>query len=115
MTDVIDAPLLIEGTCAPEFSQVRDEFEKNFTSRKEIGAAVCVYKDGQKVVDLWGGYKDVERTQPWAKDTTVIMNSIAKSMSCLSLHMLIDRGLVDFDAPVATYWPEFAQAGKEKV
>ncbi|MEP9378522.1 serine hydrolase domain-containing protein [Aquabacter sp. CN5-332] len=115
MTTVLDAPLHIEGICAPEFAEVREEFVKNFTSRNEIGAAVCVYKDGKKVVDLWGGYKDVDRTQPWEKDTIVIMNSIAKSMSALCVHILIDRGLVDFNAPVATYWPEFAQAGKEKV
>jgi CubicO group peptidase (beta-lactamase class C family) len=115
MTSMLEAPLLIEGTCAPAFEEVREQFVKNFTDRNEIGAAVCVYENGKKVVDLWGGYKDVERTVPWQRDTTVIMNSIAKSMSALSVHMLIDRGLVNLDAPVATYWPEFAQGGKEKV
>lgn len=107
--------ILINGTCDPAFAAVRDEFEKNFANRGEIGAAVSVYKDGAKVVDLWGGYKDAERTVPWAEDTIVIMNSLAKSMSSLCVHILIDRGLVEFDAPVATYWPEFAQAGKEGV
>jgi len=110
-----DAPILVHGTCDPEFAAVRAAFEDNFKRRNEIGAAVCVYKDGTKVVDLWGGYKDVARTVPWEEDTIVIMNSLAKSMSALCVHMLIDRGLVDFDAPVARYWPEFAQAGKEKV
>ncbi|TCT06103.1 serine hydrolase domain-containing protein [Aquabacter spiritensis] len=105
----------IEGTCSPEFAGVRAAFEQNFRRRGELGAAVCVYKDGEPVVDLWGGYKDAEKTDPWRPDTIVIMNSVAKSMSAICTHMLIDRGLVDFDAPVATYWPEFAQAGKEKV
>ena len=110
-----EAPLLIDGVCDEEFSSVREEFEQNFLNRNEIGAAVCVYKDGEKVVDLWGGYKDVARTQPWEPDTIVIMNSVAKSMSALCVHILIDRGEVDFDAPVAQYWPDFAAAGKEGV
>jgi len=105
----------ISGTCAPEFAQVREAFEKNFRERGEVGAAVCVYKDGEKAVDLWGGHKDLARSEPWQRDTIVIMNSLAKSMSALCTHVLIDRGKVDFNAPVATYWPEFAQAGKDKV
>jgi len=106
------APLLINGTCEPAFAKVREAFEENFRRRGEVGAAVCVYKDGRKVVDLWGGYKDMARTEPWREDTIVIMNSLAKSMSALCVHILIDRGKVDFDAPVADYWPEVAQAGK---
>ncbi len=109
------APLLINGTCAPRYAQLRTEFERNFAERGEVGAGVCVYQDGEKVVDLWGGYKDLARTQPWEKDTIVIMNSVAKSMCALCTHILIDRGLIDFDAPVARYWPEFAQAGKQGV
>ena len=105
----------VEGVCSPEFGDVRVAFEENFRTRGEVGAAVCVYQHGKKVVDLWGGHKDLERTTPWDEDTIVIMNSISKSMCALSVHLLIDRGLVEFDAPVATYWPEFAQAGKQGV
>jgi CubicO group peptidase (beta-lactamase class C family) len=111
----IDQDVPIRGFCAPEFVSVREAFSDNFRKRGEIGAAVCVYKDGRKVVDLWGGHKDLARTEPWAEDTIVIMNSLAKSMSALCMHILIDRGKVDFDAPVADYWPEFAQAGKKEV
>jgi CubicO group peptidase (beta-lactamase class C family) len=107
--------ILIEGTCSPAFVGVRAAFEQNFRRRGEVGAAVCVYENGQKVVDLWGGYKDLEKTEPWRSDTIVIMNSVAKSMCAIGTHMLIDRGVLDFDAPVATYWPEFAQAGKQDV
>ncbi len=107
--------LLIQGTCAPEFAAVQETFAENFRRRGEIGAAVCVYKDGKKVVDLWGGHKDLAKIEPWAEDTIVIMNSLAKSMSALCMHILIDRGKVDFDAPVADYWPEFAQAGKQNI
>lgn len=109
------SPIRIDGVCDPEFASVAEEFENNFRARNEVGAAVCVYKEGRKVVDLWGGYKDLERTQPWQQDTIVIMNSVAKSMSAICVHVLIDRGLVDFDAPVSRYWPEFAAAGKEGV
>jgi CubicO group peptidase (beta-lactamase class C family) len=105
----------IDGTCDPRYSAVRNAFERNFHERGEVGAAVCVYEGGRKVVDLWGGHKDLERTKPWEEDTIVIMNSVAKSMCAICTHVLIDRGLVDFDAPVARYWPEFAQAGKERV
>lgn len=105
----------IEGTCDPAFAAVRDVFEQNFRKRNEIGAAVCVYRDGNKVVDLWGGHKDPARANPWRADTIVIMNSIAKSMCALCTHILIDRGAIDFDAPVARYWPQFAAAGKQGV
>jgi CubicO group peptidase (beta-lactamase class C family) len=98
-----------------EVRAVRDAFEQNFRTRHEIGAAVCIYQVGEKVVDLWGGYKDLACTDPWRADTIVIMNSVAKSMCALCTHILVDRGLVDFDAPVARYWPEFAGAGKEGV
>src|SRR5919206_5162681 len=94
------ARLLINGVCDPAFAAVREELERNFRERGEIGAAVCVYRDGKPVVDLWGGYKDLERTIPWEKDTIVIMNSVAKSMCAISTHILIDRGAIDFDAPV---------------
>ena len=110
-----DAPIRINGFCEPAYVAVRNEFERNFHDRFEVGAAVCVYDYGQPVVDLWGGYKDLERTVPWERDTIVIMNSVAKSMCAICTHILIDRGLVDFDAPVARYWPEFAQAGKARV
>jgi CubicO group peptidase (beta-lactamase class C family) len=105
----------IEGTCNPDFAAVRRAFEDNFEHRGEIGSSVCVYKDGEKVVDLWGGYVDRQKQLPWDKDTIVIMNSVSKSMSALCVHMLIDRGVIGFDEPVANYWPEFAQAGKEAV
>ena len=105
----------IAGMCDPRFATVREEFERNFRERGEIGAAVCVYQDGSKVVDLWGGHKDLDRTEPWREDTIVIMNSVAKSMCALCTHVLIDRGVIDFDAPVARYWPEFAGAGKAGV
>ncbi len=108
----IDIP--IEGYCDPAFSAVKETFRENFASRHEIGAAVCVYKGGEKVVDLWGGHKDRDRAQPWKEDTIVLMNSVAKSICALAVHVLADRGKVDLDAPVATYWPDFAQNGKEE-
>lgn len=108
-----DAP--IDGVCDAAFSAVRAAFEENFRGGDEVGASVAVYIDGEPVVDLWGGYRDAARTQAWEHDTIVCMMSVGKGVSALCAHMLIDRGLLDLDAPVAKYWPEFAQNGKEGV
>jgi CubicO group peptidase (beta-lactamase class C family) len=112
-SEVID--LNIDGACDPAFAAVREALERNFTDHGEIGSAVCVYHQGKKVVDLWGGHLDDARKHPWHEDTMCILYSIAKSLCALSIHILADRGQVDLDAPVATYWPEFAQNGKEGV
>ncbi|MBW7836934.1 MAG: beta-lactamase family protein [Sphingomonadales bacterium] len=113
MTTVDD--IVIEGSCEPAFEAVRRTFEENFRTRGEIGAAVCLYAGNRKVVDLWGGIADPETGRRWREDTIVCMMSVGKSMAALSLLMLVDRGQIDLDAPVATYWPEFAQAGKDKI
>jgi CubicO group peptidase (beta-lactamase class C family) len=102
----------IEGHCDPRFAAVRDTLATNFRERNELGTAVTVYYGGEKVVDMWGGWMDAARTKPWREDTMCLMYSIAKSMCATCVHILVDRGQVDLDAPVATYWPEFAQNGK---
>lgn len=105
----------VKGHCDPAFARVKEAFEENFRSRQELGAAVAVYKDGKPVVDLWGGIADPHTGTPWERDTIVHMQSVGKSMMVLSVLMLVDRGRIDLDAPVARYWPEFAQNGKEKI
>ena len=105
----------IRGECDPRFAGVREEFEQNFTERGDIGAAVAVTIDGESVVDLWAGHADGAGTRAWERDTIVNVYSTGKGLLSLGLHMLADRGLVDIEAPVASYWPEFAQAGKEGV
>ena len=105
----------IDGYCAPKFSVVRDAFEINFRLEDEVGSCVSVVVDGTCVVDLWGGWRDKSCTKPWRKDTIVCMMSVAKGISAITFNVLIDRGLVDLDAPIARYWPEFAQAGKENI
>ena len=107
--------LRLQGKCDPRFTAVRDAFADNFTKRDDVGAAVCVYMDGKPVVDLWGGFADAARTRPWGKDTIVSVASTTKGMVALCTHMLVERGLLDLDAPVARYWPEFAQAGKDTI
>jgi CubicO group peptidase (beta-lactamase class C family) len=106
---------LIHGHCDPRFAAVRTAFEENFRDRGELGAAVAVTVGGETVVDLWGGWADAARTRPWERDTLVNVWSTTKGPTALCAHVLADRGLVNFDAPVAAYWPEFAAAGKEKV
>jgi CubicO group peptidase (beta-lactamase class C family) len=105
----------IHGTCDSRFASVRDAFEKNFKQGHELGAAFAVALEGEVVVDLWGGYADVARTRPWLEDTVVAIASTAKIANSLCGLMLVDRGLIELDAPVARYWPEFAAAGKTAV
>ncbi|MFP6627659.1 MAG: serine hydrolase domain-containing protein [Myxococcota bacterium] len=105
----------IQGDCNERFGAVRDTFEAACASGAEIGAAVCVVQDGETVVDLWGGFKDAARTEPWQRDTLANVFSTTKGMTALCAHRLVDEGRLDLDAPVATYWPEFAQQGKGEI
>lgn len=104
----------IEGTCHPRFSAVKDVFYQNFVSRGEIGASVSVTIGGEPVVDLWGGYVDAAQIQPWQSDTICCVQSVSKEITAFAVHMAVDRGLIDVDQPAARYWPEFAEAGKDK-
>jgi len=105
-----------EGTCDPRFAAVRAVFETNFRDLREIGAAVAVYVDGHKVVDLWGGLRERTGEKPaWTQDTLVNVYSCTKGLAALCVQQLIDRGKLDPNAPVARYWPEFERAGKGDV
>jgi CubicO group peptidase (beta-lactamase class C family) len=103
----------IHGTCDARFTPVREEFARNFAERGEIGASVCVLLEGQPVVDLWGGVADRHTGAPWQRDTIGVVWSCTKGAVALCAHLLIDRGLLELDAPVSRYWPEYATAGKE--
>jgi CubicO group peptidase (beta-lactamase class C family) len=102
----------IHGECAPRFARVREAFEANFDAGRELGASFAATLGGELVVDLWGGYADAARTRPWQRDTIVNVFSTTKAMAALCAHMLVERGQLDLDAPVAKSWPEFAQEGK---
>ncbi|WP_329172068.1 beta-lactamase family protein [Streptomyces decoyicus] len=108
-------PATVDGRCAPGFAGVREAFERNFSEHGDIGAAVTVTVDGEAVVDLWGGHADAAGTRAWQRDTLVNVYSTSKGMTALCAHLLVDRGELDLDAPVARYWPEFAQAGKQDI
>ncbi len=103
------------GACDARFARVRDALTENFRVHGEVGAAVAVVVGDRVVVDLWAGWADAGRTRPWQRDTLVDVFSVGKAMAALALHILVERGRVDLDAPVARYWPEFAQAGKGEV
>jgi CubicO group peptidase (beta-lactamase class C family) len=105
----------IHGTCDPKFHLVRQEFERNLRERGEVGASVCVTLHGETVVDLWGGVARAEMQTPWTAETVSIVFSSTKGATALCAHMLASRGQLDLDAPVAAYWPEFAQAGKAQI
>jgi CubicO group peptidase (beta-lactamase class C family) len=102
----------IHGTCHPRYARVRDAFAAGFRERDEIGAGVAVVADGETVVELWAGHADPARTRPWQRDTLVHLYSATKGMTALCALRLLERGALALDAPVARYWPEFAQAGK---
>jgi CubicO group peptidase (beta-lactamase class C family) len=104
--------IAVEGTCAPRFAAVRDAFAANFEAGREVGASFAATLDGEPIVDLWGGHADAARSRPWERDTIVNVFSTTKAMTALVAHMCVDRELLDLDAPVARYWPEFAAAGK---
>jgi CubicO group peptidase (beta-lactamase class C family) len=105
----------IDGFVAPGFEAVRAEFAHNFVARGEIGAAVAAYWRGERVVDLWSGRRTPEGDAPWNEDTMVIVMSCTKGLSAMTLALANARGWLDYDAPVARYWPEFAQNGKAEV
>ena len=105
----------VRGTVTPGFEAVRDAFVRNFEQRGERGAAVTLYRHGRKVVDLWAGTRDVDGTEPWAVDTVQIVRSAGKGIAAAVPLLLHQRGQVDLDAPVGTYWPEFKANGKERV
>src|SRR5579872_1106414 len=115
MNTLTYAPIAVHGHCETRFVEVRELFQRSFDSGEEIGAAVSFVLDGKCVVDLWGGHYDLARTREWERDTLVNVYSTTKGMTAICANQLIERGLLDIEAPVARYWPQFAAAGKEKI
>jgi CubicO group peptidase (beta-lactamase class C family) len=112
---MLDPVPAIHGTCHARYQAVRDAFADGFRTRGEIGAAVAIAVDGELVVDLWAGHADPARSRPWRRDTIAHVYSVSKGITALCAHRLIERGALDLDAPVARYWPEFAQQGKAAI
>jgi CubicO group peptidase (beta-lactamase class C family) len=106
---------IVQGTVEAGFEPLRDVFEAQFDEGQHIGAGVAVYHRGRLVADLWGGLADEDAGTPWKHETMAVSYSTTKGLTATCLHVLADRGLVDYQAPVATYWPEFAQNGKSKI
>jgi len=105
----------IQGTWDEQYTGVVATLASSLDAGTDVGASVAVYVGGEPVVDIWGGYADAERQRPWERDTITNVWSTTKTMTFLCMLMLADRGELDFHAPVARYWPEFAAAGKERV
>jgi CubicO group peptidase (beta-lactamase class C family) len=109
---------VIHGTVASGFARVRDAFAANFTrgdDYEEVGAALTVYRAGQPVVELWGGFADAARREPWQRDTLVNVYSTSKGITALALALLAQDGRLRYDEPVAKHWPEFGAAGKDRI
>jgi len=110
--------VLIEGFVAPGLESVRETFAGNFArpgDYQEVGSALCVYRDGEVIIDLWGGYADAARARPWTADTLVNVWSTTKLAAAVAVARCVDKGLIAYAQPVAEVWPEFAQAGKARV
>ena len=106
---------LVHGFADDRYAAVRDVLGQNLASGADVGASFCATHEGETVVDIWGGYADEARTRPWEQDTIVNVYSTTKTMTALTALLVADRGELDFDAPVARYWPEFAANGKEGI
>ena len=105
----------IHGVCGERFAAVRDALARNLDSGAELGASLVLDIDGDIVIDMWGGFRDQARAIPWSEDTITNVWSSTKTVTSLAALMLVDRGELDVDAPVARYWPEFGAAGKQDV
>jgi CubicO group peptidase (beta-lactamase class C family) len=105
----------VEGQVSPGFETVREAFADNFIRRGELGGACCVYRGGEKVVDLWGGVRNRSTGEPWNRDTMVIVHSASKGLAAMGLALANSRGWLDYDQRVCRYWPEFAQQGKDRI
>ena len=103
------------GFCEPGFERVRAALSEILAAGSEVGAALAVYVEKRPVVDLWTGHTDAARTRPWERDTIVNLYSIGKAVTAICALRLVEAGLLDLDAPIARYWPEFAQAGKARI
>ena len=108
-------PTVIQGQAQGGYGSVADAFAANFEDRGELGAAVVLYVDGRKVVDLWGGTADRRTGRPWVSDTPAIVFSVTKGVLAICAYRLVGRALLDLDAPVARYWPEFGANSKAHI
>src|SRR6202008_3006580 len=102
---------MLQGSLHPDFAAVGVSLARILPRRAPGGAALCVYHRGEKVVDCWGGTRDVAG-RPWEEDTLALSYSTSKGVVSTLMHMCVDRGLIDYDDPVREYWPEFAHGGK---
>ena len=107
--------IAVEGHVSPGFEAVREAFAENVARRGELGGACCVYRRGEQVVDLWGGIRNKATGEPWQRDTMVVVHSATKGLAAMTLAIAHSRGWLDYEAPVAAYWPEFAQHGKDRI
>ena len=105
----------VHGYVSSGYEAVLEAFAENFSRRREVGAACCVYHKGEKVVDLWGGVRDKATGEPWADDTMALVYSATKGLAAMTLALAHSRGWLDYDERVCAYWPEFARNGKEKI
>ncbi|RMZ73608.1 beta-lactamase [Pyrenophora seminiperda CCB06] len=109
------AEIKVYGTCSDRFIKVKQKLQENLSTGRDLGASICININGQTVVDIWGGFADSKRTKPWGENTIATLWSTTKNVASLATLILIDRGILDPEEKVCTYWPEFGVKGKENV
>jgi len=107
--------IAISGFVKPGFEAMREAFVENFERRHELGAACCIYHQGEKVVDLWGGIRNKATGDPWEENTMVLVASATKGLAAMAMALAHSRRLFDYDERISKYWPEFAQQGKDRI
>src|SRR5262245_11833958 len=115
MSDIQGSATAIQGNWNTQFEGVKNVFQLQLDRGEDVGASACVFVDGEVVVDVWGGFHDTTYTRPWERHTIAQMFSSTKTITALCALVLADHGDLDLDAPVAKYWPEFAQNGKSRI
>lgn len=115
MSEWLEAHGGVHGEVAEGFEPVAQAFVDNFADRDETGASVCLYADGEQVVNLWGGCANHKTNEPWREDSAIVVFSTTKGAAAICIAMLAQAGKLDYDEPVATYWPEFAAQGKAEI
>ena len=106
---------MVDGYCDERFIEAKKVFEESIDSGFELGCAITMEVEGEVVLDLWGGHADLDKTKEWKEDTIVNVFSTTKGMAAMCLLQLVEKGLIDLDAPVSQYWPEFAASGKDTI
>ena len=105
----------VHGDCDPKFTKVKEIFADLYLQERELGSAFAIFKNGKPLVNIWAGYRDLNKTKKWQEDTLVTVYSTTKGIAALCIALAVEKGLLDYQERVEKYWPEFGCNGKEEI